>query len=341
MYALAILCGTIAAALSRTLGPSGRVPVPVADGAGRCWSGLFDLASFLLLAGGLLLVAGRRRDREAWRWRATVVGALAIWAAVWGVAFVGQASGNRVSWIARTNVSGVLNALNGLMSFYPVTGVLVLAGVVVGAVGLRRHHPALAQVFAAAFVAPFVVACLIGIWSPFLIARTLAPIGWGVPLALAALIDLARRRSALMGTLAAAAVLLVLVRSLPVALTFEEDTAAGVAAVAADVAPGDAVVVSPKWLSPLVIWNDAAPRQPVVPGAVARLADGGFAYVKPGARFDGRIWILASDVYPVHPSGVTRCPGHTPVGQDYTFTCYQLPGVSSPRPPQVGVTPPG
>jgi hypothetical protein len=329
MYALAILCGTLVAALAdrwlRRPQAQSRWLMGLA-----LVLGLFDLASFLLLAGALVFLPGRRTDREAWRFRATVVGALGLWAAAWGLAFIDQARGQHSNWIPYTSPSAFLDAVNGLMSFYPVSRLAALVLVGLGVAGLRRVDPRLGRLVAWLFLLPLAAASVIGLRSHFLLSRALAPSAWAVSLALAAVIELARRRSAMLAGLAVAAVGLVLVRSLPLALTFEEDTAPAVAAVAAAVRPGDAVVVSPDWLAPLVEWNDGAPPHPQVPSQLARLAAGNYVYVAPGAPFDGRLWVLSSNVYPMHPSGATRCPGHTPVGPDYTFTCYELP-----------VTPPG
>ncbi len=324
MYALAILCGTLVAALTdgwlrqprpRTRWLLGLVLVV----------GLFDLASFLLLAVALIFVPGRRTDREAWRFRFTVGGALGVWAVGWGLAFIDQARGQHSTWIAYTSPSAILDTVNGLVSFYPVTGVIAVLLLGLGGLGLARTDRTLGRLVGWLFVLPLAAACVIGIRSHFLLSRALAPSVWAVSLLLAGVVELARRRSSALATVAVVAVGLVLVRSVPLALTFQEDTAPGVAAVASRVAPGDAVAIRPALLGPLLQWNDGAPRHPRVPGAVARATVGDYAYVKPGAPFDGRLWILDSDVYSLDVGGLTRCPGRIPVGPDYTFTCYRLP----------------
>ena len=64
---------------------------------------LFDHVSGFLLAAGMLAVAGLRTDRRAWEWRAGVVGAVGLWAVVWGTSFAHQAGGDWVGWIPRTS----------------------------------------------------------------------------------------------------------------------------------------------------------------------------------------------------------------------------------------------
>src|SRR4051812_31912521 len=61
-------------------------------------AGLFTHVSMFLLAAGLLAVAGVRRDREAWRWRAAIALPVAIWAATWGPHFLVQARGGHSTW---------------------------------------------------------------------------------------------------------------------------------------------------------------------------------------------------------------------------------------------------
>ena len=132
--------------------------------------GLFDLASFLLLAGALVFVPGRRTDREAWRFRATVVGALGLWAVVWGLAFIDQARGQHSFWIPYTSPSSFLDTVNGLVSFYPVTGLAALVLVGIGVVGLRQVDRPLGRLVGWLFVLPLAAACVIGIRSHFLLA---------------------------------------------------------------------------------------------------------------------------------------------------------------------------
>jgi hypothetical protein len=323
MYALAILCGTAAAALTERW---------VRDGAAR-WRwwlvlpvllGLFDLSTFLLFAGALVLVPGRRRDREAWRWRATVVACLAVWAVVWGLSFAHQAQGQHSNWIPLTSPASVRDTIAGFLTVYSNLTLLAVAVVVVGALLLRSLDRDLARIWAWLVLLPFGAACLIGLHSHFLLTRALAASAWGVPLAVAALFERARRYSHLAALVVVVLIFVVVAQSISPALAYEEGAGPAVVAVAAHVQPGDAVIVYPDWLWPLVVWNDGAPRTQHVPGGLDRVSTGAYIYVKPGAPFQGRVWIFEPTAYRSPTAGLTRCPGRLTVGGNYTLTCYQV-----------------
>ena len=91
MYALMVLCGTLVALAAEAWwhDPSARWRWLMGS---ALVVALFDHSSALLLAGAIVLFPGRRRDGEAWRWRATAVGAVGVWVLVWGRSFAEQAS---------------------------------------------------------------------------------------------------------------------------------------------------------------------------------------------------------------------------------------------------------
>ncbi len=323
MYALAILCGTAAAALADRWSR---------DGARR-WRwllvlpllvGLFDLSTFLLFAGALVLLPGRRRDREAWLWRATAAACGAVWAVVWGPSFLHQAQGQHSDWIRLTSPAAVRDTIAGFLTVHPNVSLLAVAIVIVGAVMLWRQDRVVWEVWAWLALLPFALACVLGLRSHFLLTRALAPSAWGIPLVLAALFDRARRYSPLAEVVVVAALVLVSLPSIGPALAYEEGAGPGVVAVAARVQPGDGVLVYPHWLWPLVVWSDAAPRVQTVPAALHALSPDAYIYVAPGAPFGGRVWILQPTGYRSPTTGLARCPGRTPVAGDYSLTCYQL-----------------
>ena len=69
-----------------------------------------------LVGAGLLALPGRRRDREAWRWRGAIAAAGAVWAALWGSSFLVQARGGHSDWIPRTTPGRVVDTVSSLVT---------------------------------------------------------------------------------------------------------------------------------------------------------------------------------------------------------------------------------
>ncbi len=323
MYALAILCGTAAAALTERW---------LRDGSAR-WRwwlllplvlGLYDLASFLLLAGALLLVPGARRDGEAWRWRATVVGGLAVWAVGWGLSFVTQAGGHHSDWIPYTGLATMRDTIANFVTDYNSLELLAVAVVALGAFWLWRQDQTLGRVWLWLALLPFVVACVLGVRSHFLLTRTLAPSAWALPVAMAAVFEQARRRSNQLAVGVVALLVVLVAGSIRPALAYEEGAGPGVVAVASHVQPGDAVIVYPAQFWPLLVWNDGAARAQDVPPALDHLRPHAWITVRAGAPFDGTVWIFGPSLYHSPTTGLTRCPGSVAVGPDYDLTCYHV-----------------
>ena len=323
MYALVVLCGTIAVAGSeqwlRRSAPGWRWLV-----AGALIVGLFDHTSTLLLAGALVLVPGRRTDREAWWWRGSMAGAIAVWAVVWGPSFLDQARHQNSSWIPFTSAGATVDALNGLVTMYAGLGVVVLLAVGIGAVLLRDEDRTLSRLWVVLFLVPFGAALLIGFEVHFLLPRTLAFAAWAPPLALAALVERARRFSV---PVAAGVVLLVgvlVVPSIGPAIRYEESSVPARQALRAAVAPGDAVAVHPSWLWPLAGWDLGAPRDPAVPTELADLD--AFVFVVGDQPFDGRVWVLQPDTYALPLGSLVPCDGVEALHRgDYLLSCYVTP----------------
>ena len=93
-------------------------------------AGLYTHVSMFLLAAGLLTVAGARRDREAWRWRAAIVAPVAVWAVTWGPHFLVQARGGHSTWIPSTTVATLTTAVARAVTFRPGLTLAVVAAIV-------------------------------------------------------------------------------------------------------------------------------------------------------------------------------------------------------------------
>jgi hypothetical protein len=344
MYSLAVLGGTVAAVCAeRWLG----------DRRSRwvwCMSvallvGLFDHASFLLLAGGLLLVPGLRRDRAAWWWRAAVVAPIAVWGLAWGPSFVDQLHGGHFDPIPLTTVSSIGDTLNGLVTRYAAMTVPVVLLLVAGAWALWRLDDTMARVAACLFAAPLVAACLIGLREHVLFSRLLAVSAWAVPVLLAAAIEEARRRPGVWGALAGGIVAVFVLASIRPSV-FESDGSHPVVQTLRSVArPGDAVAVYPTYLWSLTAWTVGSPVRPTVPPQLGDL--NAYVYVVPGAPFDGRVWVVEPSIYAAPIHGWPSCPAPAPHGGVYSLSCYQVPAdapdfpVRDPNAPGSPVTPSG
>ena len=112
--------------------------------------GLYTHVSMFLLAVGLLTLAGVRRDREAWRWRAAIAAAVGIWAVTWGPHFLVQARGGHSSWIPPTTFGTLTTAIARSVTFGPAITLAVVAAVVAGAVIVFFGDRPLWRVWAAA-----------------------------------------------------------------------------------------------------------------------------------------------------------------------------------------------
>jgi len=323
MYALMMLAGTVAAlAAERWLleaRPRWRWVMAVALGVA-----VFGHAGGLLLAVGLLVVPGLRRDREAWWWRLAAVAVVGLWAVAWGPAFLDQARHDPASWIPLSSVRSVLDSLNGMTSFYTATGLLVVLVAVAGGVVLVRRHGALGRVWLALFVVPFGLVVLLGVSQHVLLPRTLAVGAWALPVAFAAVIDAVARRWVPAGVVAAALVLVLVAPSLSTAVSYEEGSAPALAELGAVVVPGDAVAVHPPWLAPLVQWRLGLPADAAAPAPLEGLD--AYVAVTPGESFAGRVWVLQPDTYALDVGGLTPCPTQpTAMGGDYLLACYFVP----------------
>jgi hypothetical protein len=328
MYALSILGGTVVVvAADRWLG--GHRRGRWFAGGGLLVAALAQSAA-LFLVPGLLLLAGRRTDAEAWRWRATILAATALWGMAWGVQAFEQAERGTASWIPRTTPRSIVDALNGQVSLYASTAVIVTVLIVLGGAWLVRREPVLGKLWLSLFALPFLFACLAGLRDGFLLPRTIAFAAWGPVLALAACIEAARRLDPRAGLAAVAGVVIVVVPSVGPAATIEE-TLAGRPELTELARPGDAIVVHPRWLWPLMAWDHGATADEPRPAELDSL-DGldAFVFVLGDEPFSGRVWLYHPRSYPLELDGLDPCGPPLVVG-DVSIDCYDIRDVTAPR----------
>ena len=125
--------------------------------------------SMALVAVGLLVLAGRRRDADAWRWRGAVAAGVAGWALLWGPSFLVQSRGGHSSWIPHTTPARFLATISSLVTSRPGISVLVVAAVVAGAIVCVRRDRNLAMVLVCCSAIPALLAGLLGLRAPVLV----------------------------------------------------------------------------------------------------------------------------------------------------------------------------
>lgn len=333
MYALGILAGTVCAVAadrwrSGDVGTRWLVAVSAATAVG-----MLSQSSFAVLVPFLVLVVGRSRSTTAWRWRAAIVAGCIVWALVWGVSFLSQASQGHATWIPFTDARGVLGVVNGFVSFYGSTAVVVTLVVIGGGFAVWRVGGELRAVWLLLAGGPFVVIVLLGFEMHVLLTRTLAFSAWAIPVALAAAVELARRRSEVLGLTAAVPLVALSLLSLGAAVTYEEDSTPARDVLVAEVEQGDAVIVHPRWLWPLAVVDlDTAYDREIFPDigeavevpAVLEPIDG-YVDIVGNAPFTGRVWLLLPNTYFLDPEGLRTCVEQPPPpGGDYLVQCFEV-----------------
>jgi uncharacterized membrane protein len=292
MYALLELLGVAAAVLADAWLARPRRWHPWAVG-GLVLIGCLDHASTFLLAGALVLLAGVRFDRDAWRWRVGVVAGVAAWAVLWGPEFLQQFRGEQSLWIPTTTPRGFVEAVTSQVTFTDGIVWLVAVAVAAGAVCLARRERRLFTVWAVCGAVPFVVAAAIGIVTPFFLNRTLTLAWWAPALAVGMALDAVWRRwKAIGGALVAVVVLLALPGTVSLLQgTWQYDTS--IDRLERSARPGDVVAVVPSWYEQLVDWRIGvrAPLGPTRHVALSGVPDADALLLTSGTP-TGRIWLL-------------------------------------------------
>ena len=331
MYAFLILGGTILAIVSDRWLDRPRTRWAVAAGVTLFFTALAQQV-VLFMVPGLLLVAGRRRDREAWVWRAWVMGGAVAWLVVWGPTFLDQMSVRRTSWIPLTTPRGIYDAVTGQVTLSPALQFIVFAATIVGGALLVRRHPRLGRVWLYVLVVPAVVVMVIGLQVHVLLPRSISFAALAPVLAFGAIVEWLLDDPPLgVGRVvtvpAAVAVLLLGSASAWSAVSYEEDLAPLRSELVASASPGDVVAVHPRFLGPILEWDLQLPRESIsVPGLDSTETWTGRL---PGMP-TGRAWILVPDTYgrPAVPPSAVPCPD-APVRVEGPATLHCLDGFAS------------
>jgi hypothetical protein len=219
---------------------------------------------------------------------------------------VDQLGGQWASWIPRTTPLGFAQTVSRQVTLAEAVAPLMLAAVIAGGVVLWRRDRVLGRLWLALGVLPFALAAVIGVFASFLFDRTLTLASWAPLLALAYLLDAARRRT--LGTgLAVTAVLIATVASCTFLLDKRWDYDLSVERLEAVARPGDVIAVRPARYGILVDWRiGVRGEQPTRHVTVPDLGDADGLLVR-GRDRTGRVWLLTPLGSRTDFPGYTRC----------------------------------
>src|SRR3954447_12580363 len=217
--------------------------------------GLLTHVSMFLVGAGLFALPGRRRDREAWRWRGAILAAGLGWAAVWGTSFLVQMGGGHSDWIPRTTPARVLGTVTSLVTNGTALAPLVVLAVASGGVLLARRDRRSGGVWCGCFVVPLVLAALAGSVAPVLLDRTLTMTAWAPILAIAVVLDRLLARAPALGVVAIAVAAMLLVPPALAAVTSSSGADRALPRLDAVVRPGDVVAVRAAAKAPEIDWT--------------------------------------------------------------------------------------
>ena len=292
--------------------------------------GLLTHTSMFLLAAGLLVVPGRRRDGDAWRWRVAIGSAIVAWFALWGPAFMTQARGGHSDWIPRTSLSGLTTAIARLLTFEPSLAAAACVAVALGGFALWRIDHLLTRVWVCCFLVPVAVAAAVGLVEPVVLDRTFTVVSWAPLLAIAALITEMGSRRAWLSAVAVVALLGLTLPSTLSTITLPTGPDSPLRHLDQVVRPGDVVAVLPASKAPELQWSigvrgSSSARTVTVPGL-----HNAFALALGTGRPTGRIWLLDWRRHP-STSSTTRsqCAARWSWGHTH-ITCVERGTLTSP-----------
>jgi hypothetical protein len=216
---------------------------------------LFTHVSALLLAGGILVGAGSVRSRDANRMRAWIVGAVAVWATLWGRSFLTQSHGNHSSWIPRTTIERAVSVVGSLVLPWGLAAVVVCVAIAIGVVVLARHDRVMARAWWACSGGPILAAIVCGRFAPVLIDRTLTLFAGGVFLAVGFALDRALARRVVVPVVATTAVFAILVGRAVAIVSTPSGPNSQLRVLDAIARPGDVVAVRPPSKGVELDWS--------------------------------------------------------------------------------------
>jgi uncharacterized membrane protein len=254
--------------------------------------GLLTHVSMFLLGAGLLVVPGRRTDREAWRWRIALALGLVGWAALWGSSFLAQAGGGHSDWIPHTTFARLVSAVGQITTSIPALHLAAVAVIVAGGVLLRLRDRVMARVWTCCFAVPVGLAAAAGLFAPVLLDRTLTVVSWGALIAIGIVLESVARFAPRVGV---AAAILVVVLGVPAALQVIDARSTPdivIRHMQAVAQSGDTVAVHPSHRRPEIVWPLA-----VATGTPYRKVDvrglPSVAAIALGTNVpSGRVWLL-------------------------------------------------
>lgn len=323
MYAALTLAGVTAASASWWWLRSQRRLAGAVTGAAWLVALLLH-ASALFMGPGLLLVAGHRTDRRAWEHRAAIAAAGAVWAALWGRSFVTQLGTPVPEFIPLARPASTARVINQLVDGYPALALVAVALLVTGGSLLVRRQPVLGRVWCCCFAVPLSLAVVSGTVVHVLSVKTLVLEIWGPPIALAAVVDEARRRWNLLGVATGALVALLIVPSTVHVLSdgVRPDWRPAIAAAAHHRESGDAVAVGPGYLR-APAWFLLLHGQPRL--VTTKPALRGLTVMTDAATFGGRVWTITESGWP--GVGAPSCSPAEVVG-GYRVSCLEVTSTS-------------
>jgi hypothetical protein len=270
--------------------------------------GLMTHVSMILAAIGLLAIAGRRRDADAWRWRAGIALAATGWAVLWGPSFLVQSRGGHSSWIPHTTIMGLVDTVGSLVIARPGVSVLVVATVIAGLVVCHHRDATLAKVMLGGFVVPVVLAAVIGLRAPVLLDRTLTVFAWGPLVAVGYAADAIWRRARAAGAVAVAVAVFAMAPAAASTVTTTGGPSAALHQLERVARQGDVVAIQPLSKGVELDWtlgirsDDGTARSVQFAGAGHAVA-----LELTGRPPTGRIWLMQYRGAPVGLGHFRRC----------------------------------
>jgi len=231
-----------------------------------------------------------------------------VWAALWGLVLVDQLHGQWASWIPHTTPWTFATTLSRQVTLAEAAAPLVLAAVIGGGVVLCRRDRVLGRMWLALGVLPFALAAVIGVFASFLFDRTLTLSSWAPLMAIAFLLDAARRRWRTAGTAIVVTVMLIVtLASCTFLLEKRWDYDLSVERLEQVARPGDVIAVRPARYGILVDWRIGVRGEPPTrPVRVPDLGDADTLLVTGAAR-TGRVWLLTPLGSRTDFPGYTQC----------------------------------